>query len=61
MANGWVVLDKKHADGPKITKKVTSINDEVQILLKKIKVMDLNDIPEKSIQDLKKRKLISEL
>lgn len=61
MANGWVVLDKKHPDGPKITKKVPTIQDEVQLVLKKLSALDLTDVSEKSIQDLKKRKLVSEL
>ena len=37
------------------------IEDEVHLILTKIKALDLNDIKEKTIQDLKKRKLISEL
>jgi len=61
MANGWVSLDKKHADGPKIMKKVPTVADDVQIILKKLKALELTDVPEKSIQDLKKRKLVTEL
>jgi hypothetical protein len=33
----------------------------VQTLLKKVKALSLNDVPEKSLQDLKKRKLIAEM
>lgn len=44
----------------KVFVKVKSINDEVQDLLIKIQAMKLENIQEKSIQDLKKRKLISE-
>lgn len=51
---------QKNSDGPKVVKKVSSINDEVQLILNKIQSLNLNDVPEKSIQDLKKRKLISE-
>lgn len=61
MANGWVQVDKKNADGPKVTKKVTSINDEVKDILTKIQNLNLSEVNDKSIQDLKKRKLISEL
>jgi len=61
MANGWVEVDKKNADGPKVVKKVTEIKDEVQDILTKIKNLNLNDVQEKSIQDLKKRKLVSEV
>ncbi|CAF0839591.1 unnamed protein product [Brachionus calyciflorus] len=61
MANGWIEVDKKNADGPKVMKKIASINDEVQQLLSKIQALNLTDVPDKSIQDLKKRKLIAEV
>jgi hypothetical protein len=61
MANGWIEVDKKNEAGPKVTRKVASINDEVQVILQKIQSMNLNDVQDKSVQDLKKRKLISEL
>ena len=61
MANGWIEVDKKNADGPKVTRKIPSITDEVQQLLTKIQALNLTDVPDKSIQDLKKRKLISEV
>lgn len=60
MANGWINLDKKHADGPKVTKKVPAVNDEVQIILKKLAALDMTDVSEKAISDLKKRKLVVE-
>lgn len=41
--------------------KVKSVNDEVQDLLTRIQAMQLDGLPDKSIQDLKKRKLISEM
>ena len=41
--------------------KVPSIEDEVQVLLKKISALQLEDVAEKAIQDLKKRKLIVEV
>ena len=61
IANGWIELDKKSENGPKILQIVASINDEVQTLLKKIQALQLNDVPDKTIQDLKKRKLIAEV
>ncbi len=61
MANGWVEVDKKNVDGPKVVRKVEEIKDEVQELLSKIKSLKLDDVQEKSIQDLKKRKLVSEV
>lgn len=61
MANGWVEVDKKNPDGPKVIKKVSSVADEVQDILQKIQSLQLSDVPEKSLQELKKRKLISEV
>lgn len=61
MSNGWIEVDKKNSAGPLVVKKLASINDEVQDVLTKIQNMKLDDVPEKSIQDLKKRKLISEM
>ena len=40
---------------------VANIEDEVQVLLKKISSLQLEDVAEKAIQDLKKRKLIVEV
>lgn len=61
MANGWIEVDKKNASGPLVIRKVPTIADEVQQLLQKIQALDLSDVPDKSVQDLKKRKLISEV
>lgn len=61
MANGWVQVDKKNENGPKVTKKVATIKDEVKDILAKVQNLSLSDVNEKSIQDLKKRKLISEV
>lgn len=60
IANGWIALDKKYPDGPKVTKKMPTVEDSVQVVLKKLKALELTDIPEKAIQDLKKRKLVAE-
>lgn len=60
IANGWIALDKKHSDGPKVTKKMPTVEDSVQVVLKKLKALELTDVPEKAIQDLKKRKLVAE-
>lgn len=58
MTNGWVVLDKTTKT---ITKKVASIEDDVQLLLKKISSLDLAGVTDKNIQELKKRKLVAEI
>jgi hypothetical protein len=41
--------------------KVTEINDEVQVILNKLKDLNLDGVSDKSIQDLKKRKLVAEV
>lgn len=61
MSNGWIEVDKKNAGGPLVIKKIKSINDEVKDVLSKIQDMKLDSVPDKSVQDLKKRKLISEM
>ena len=62
MANGWIEVDKKNADGPKVVKKVPQLaEDEVQTILQKIKAITVSDVPDKTIQDLKKRKLIADM
>jgi phenylalanyl-tRNA synthetase alpha chain len=62
MANGWVEVDKKADGGPKVVRKIEKIGeDEVQNLLKKIQSLQLSEVTDKSIQDLKKRKLIAEV
>lgn len=62
MANGWIEVDKKNADGPKVVKKVPQLaEDEVQTVLEKIKALTITDVPDKTIQDLKKRKLIADI
>jgi len=61
ISHGWIELDKKSDDGPKIKRKAATIHDEVQNLLKKIQALDISDVAEKTIHDLKKRKLIAEV
>jgi hypothetical protein len=60
MANGWIDVNKKAENGPRVQKKIQSIEDEVQGLLVKVQSLNLNDVKDKSLQDLKKRKLIAE-
>lgn len=61
MANRWIEVDKSTPENPKVIRKVASVKDDVQEILQKIKTLNLNDIPDKSVQDLKKRKLIADL
>ena len=61
MANGWIEVDKKNPDGPKVVRKAQEVADEVQTILQKIKALTISDVPDKTIQDLKKRKLIADM
>ena len=60
MANGWIEVNKKAENGPRVQKKAKTIEDEVQGLLGKIRSLNLDEVKDKSLQDLKKRKLIAE-
>lgn len=61
MSAGWIQLDKKSDNGPKVFRKVSDIDDEVQKLLIKIKEMKFDEVPDNLKQDLKKRKLLQEI
>lgn len=61
MSAGWIQIDKSDPKAIKVTKKVAQIEDEVQEILKKIEALQLQDLSDKSIQDLKKRKLVAEV
>ncbi|XP_067119178.1 phenylalanine--tRNA ligase alpha subunit isoform X2 [Centruroides vittatus] len=61
MSAGWIRLDKKVDNGPKVFRKVDNIDDEVQQLLIKIKEMKFDDVSDNLKQDLKKRKLLQEI
>lgn len=41
--------------------KIASINDEVQLILKKVEALTLNESDDKQLSDVKKRKLVAEV
>ena len=59
IASGWIMLDKSQGK-PVVKRKVEDIEDTVSDLLFKIKNFTIDDIPDSTKQDLKKRKLILE-
>lgn len=59
IVSGWIVLDKRSGK-PIVKRKVESIEDTVADLLKQLKSLQINDFPEKTKADLKKRQLIIE-
>lgn len=59
MSAGWISLDKT-CTPPLIKKKVPSISDYVQESLKIISLGNISEIPDKELQEFKKRKLIQE-
>lgn len=60
MSAGWILLDKT-CTPPKVKRKVSQIEDKVQEYLKKIAMGDFSGIPDKELQEFKKRKLIQEI
>ncbi|KAL5015727.1 hypothetical protein ScPMuIL_005316 [Solemya velum] len=60
MQLGWVRMDKGAEGGPRVFRKVDSIEDCVQQCLLKIASMDLDDLPNSQRAEYKKRKLITE-
>ncbi|GFR86822.1 phenylalanine--tRNA ligase alpha subunit-like [Elysia marginata] len=61
MSAGWIAVDKKAEGGPKVTKKVESIEDVVKQVLEKISKLDLSDVTDAQKNEYKKRKLIVEV
>jgi len=59
MSEGWIWMDKQAGGGPRIFKKVEAINDHVKENLKHISSGNIDKVPEKQLNDLKKRKLIA--
>ncbi|XP_065657781.1 phenylalanine--tRNA ligase alpha subunit [Hydra vulgaris] len=57
MSEGWLTVDKLCEGGPRIRRKVDTIVDNVQEMLKKIQLGD--NVDESKINDLKKRKLVT--
>ncbi|ESP03312.1 hypothetical protein LOTGIDRAFT_207611 [Lottia gigantea] len=60
MSAGWIQVDKKAEGGPKVFKKVDSIEDKVEKCMKEIQSLKLDNITDAQIAEFKKRKLISE-
>lgn len=61
MKDGWIKVDKAAEGGPRVFKKVTSIEDKVQECMKLVAAMKLDDLTEDQKKDYKKRKLIVEV
>ncbi|XP_041357913.1 phenylalanine--tRNA ligase alpha subunit A-like [Gigantopelta aegis] len=61
MSAGWIRMDKSSEGGPKVFRKVESIDDLVQQCLVKIQKLGLDDITDAQKNEYKKRKLITEV
>lgn len=60
MSAGWIFVDKT-CSPPLIKKKVPEITDHVQEFLRNILKQDISNIPDKELQEFKKRKLLQEV
>uniref|UniRef100_A0A8P4PWQ9 Phenylalanine--tRNA ligase alpha subunit n=1 Tax=Dicentrarchus labrax TaxID=13489 RepID=A0A8P4PWQ9_DICLA len=61
MSNKWIRVDKSHEGGPRIFKTVESIDDQVREKLLLVKKANTAQLEEKEKNELKKRKLLSEV
>ncbi|UYV66992.1 hypothetical protein LAZ67_4003589 [Cordylochernes scorpioides] len=61
MSFGWISIDKSGPNGPRVMRKVESIEDKVQLSLQQIKNLRIDQVPESQKQELKKRKLLQEV
>ncbi|KAK7504034.1 hypothetical protein BaRGS_00004766 [Batillaria attramentaria] len=61
MSAGWIRIDKAAEGGPRVFRKVDSIDDQVQECLKKIHSLSLDGITDSQKAEYKKRKLIAEV
>ncbi|KAK3743500.1 hypothetical protein QZH41_020597 [Actinostola sp. cb2023] len=59
MSSGWLRIDKNAEGGPRVYKKVESIEDTVQSSLVNVLNNEYKGIPEARIKELKKRKLVT--
>ena len=57
MTLGWLQIDKKHENGPTVFQKVENASDVVKDLL--LNIHEKQNVSDKQIQEMKKRKLIS--
>uniref|UniRef100_A0A665W1J9 phenylalanine--tRNA ligase n=1 Tax=Echeneis naucrates TaxID=173247 RepID=A0A665W1J9_ECHNA len=61
MSNKWIRLDKAHEGGPRIFRTVESIEDQVREKLLLLQKGNASQLEEKEKNELKKRKLLSEV
>ncbi|XP_033102436.1 phenylalanine--tRNA ligase alpha subunit-like [Anneissia japonica] len=61
MSAGWLIMDKKAEGGPRVKRKVTSIEDIAKEQVMKVQAGGIDSIPDKERNELKKRKLIMEV
>ncbi|CAH1775482.1 unnamed protein product [Owenia fusiformis] len=63
MSAGWISMDKKAEGGPRVFKKVESIEDKVQQCLKQLQDLSIGDgnITDQQKSEYKKRKLIADV
>ncbi|UYV65126.1 FARSA [Cordylochernes scorpioides] len=61
MSFGWIKIDKSGENGPKVMRKVESIEDGVQECLRMMERLQIEEVPEPQKQELKKRKLLQEV
>ncbi|XP_020915767.1 phenylalanine--tRNA ligase alpha subunit-like, partial [Exaiptasia diaphana] len=59
MSSGWLRIDKSAEGGPRVYKKVESIEDSVQQSLIKILNNEYKEMADAKIKELKKRKLVA--
>lgn len=59
MSAGWIMVDKS-SNPPLVKKKVPHIEDTVQELLKRV-LIEVSKVPQKDLQEFKKRKLLQEV
>lgn len=59
MSAGWLRIDKKAEGGPRLYRKVDSIDDKVQEMLHKVSQFGEDGIPSEQLKEFKKRKLVS--
>lgn len=61
MSNKWIRVDKSAADGPRVFQVVDSIEDEVQRRLQLVQAGQAEKLAEKERNELRKRKLLTEV
>ena len=59
MSAGWLRIDKKAEGGPRLYRKVNSIDDKVRELLRSVAQLGEDGIPSEQLKEFKKRKLIN--